>query len=200
MKTSWSMDFMNLVHYCAFLILLTTVTLGRPTITRNMIHTGLHDAFIDSFDVDTDTVSYEHIHNKELYFKWMENIMIPTMFPDDDSDSIAEGEADPRVWGRGGGGGQKRRSECATSECATSDRATGDRATGDRATGDRATGECATGECATGECATGECVTSDRATSDRAPRSRSNAGRRLPLRTQQIERPLHCTRDERTCA
>ena len=61
--------------------MIITVTLGRPTIRRNYLHTALHELFIDNVDLGTQTVAYEHVHNKKLYFKWMENILVPNMFP-----------------------------------------------------------------------------------------------------------------------
>jgi hypothetical protein len=80
-KTTWSVDFMNLLHYLVFLTMIVSVTLGRPTIFRYHMHTALHDRFVVENNPAKGTVSYEHIHNKALYFKWMEEVFVPAMFP-----------------------------------------------------------------------------------------------------------------------
>jgi len=80
-KTSWSVEFVHLLHYLVFLALVCTVTLGRPTIQRYWVHEGLHDALVDDFNVRKMTVPYEQINTKEQYFLWLRHTFVPTIFP-----------------------------------------------------------------------------------------------------------------------
>ncbi|GMH82829.1 hypothetical protein TrVE_jg2135 [Triparma verrucosa] len=81
-KTTWSVEFVHLLHYVIFLALITVVTLGRPTIQRYFVHTALHDNLVDQFNARKEVVPYEMVNTKEQFFDWMRWTFTPTLFPE----------------------------------------------------------------------------------------------------------------------
>jgi len=79
-KTTWSLSFVNLVHYCIFLFLFLSITLGRTTPLKFFTQEGLRDTFVDNeFEANGD---FRTLTTKAGVWKWVEDILVPNLYPE----------------------------------------------------------------------------------------------------------------------